>query len=92
MALDAGNGTVGGSRLVFRDAAFVNGLVYSHEDITALSSFRVNGSVYAYRNGEAAVDLSDAVEVRQEDMVFPLRGFDPWLTPPSVSVRAWQAL
>lgn len=92
VALDGAGGTAGGSRLIFREATNIEGLVYSHEDITSLASFRVQGSLFTYRAGAAVLDSSDSVEVVLDDLAVPIKGFEAWMTPPTVAVQSYQYL
>lgn len=85
-------GASGGSRLVFRESTNIEGLVYSHEDITTMASFRVEGSLFTYRGSAAVLDASDSFDVTLNDLAVPLKGFEPWMTPPSVTVQSWQPL
>lgn len=85
-------GDAGGSKLIFRESTSIEGVVYSHEDIETAASFRVEGSLFTYRGSTAELTASDAFEVVQADLAVPIKGFEPWMTPPSVSVQSWQPL
>lgn len=85
-------GAAGGSKLIFRESTNIEGLVYSHEDITTVASFRVEGSLFTYRGSAAVLDASDSFTVTLGDLAVPLKGFEPWMTPPSVAVQSWQPL
>lgn len=79
IAIDGHNGTVGGSSILFKAATFIQGLVYSHEDITSQANFRVKGNVISYKSGGGDVVHTGArLDVHIEPYETAIPGFEPW--------------
>jgi Tfp pilus assembly protein PilV len=99
IATDGHNGTVGGNSIIFKRAAKIRGLIYSHDDVTSEASLSVYGSIISYKkDGGDVVHSGASLDVFLRPPTIPVLGFEAFFSSgggsgsSGMSVISWQRL